>query len=248
LSYLTIHERDWFRNLLRPTASLVTIGLCLLGAVMLSTGAASAVLNQPHKTSTDRATDFDGLRAKTEVTEYRGRRAIKLVPTAKSTGADGDMFAILRGLDFADGTIEVDVAGAPRAGSEPNMRGFIGVAFHVQPDGAHFDMFYLRPVNARVDDQLVRNHTSQYVSGPDYNWPRLRQESPGVYESYVDVETGAWTHVKITVKGKQARLYVNHAGQPCLIVNDLKSGGTPGRVALWAHVTTEAFFSHLKVQ
>jgi hypothetical protein len=248
LSYLTIHGSDRSRDLLRPAMPIVSIVAFLLSGVMLSTGAATAVLSKPHKTSTDRATDFDGLHAKTEVTEYRGRRAIKLVPTAESTGADGDMFAILRGLDFADGTIEVDVAGAPRAGSAPNMRGFIGVAFHVQPDGAHFDMFYLRPVNARADDQLVRNHTTQYVSGPDYNWPRLRQESPGVYESYVDVETGAWTHLKITVKGKQARLYVNHAAQPCLIVNDLKSGGTPGRVALWAHVTTEAYFSHLKVQ
>jgi hypothetical protein len=45
------------------------------------------------------------------------------------------------------------------------MRGFIGVAFHVQPDGAHFDMFHLRPVNARVDDPLVRNHTTQSFEG-----------------------------------------------------------------------------------
>jgi hypothetical protein len=248
LSYLTIHGRDRSRDVLRPAISIVSIVAFLLQGVMLSVGATTAAPNKHHKTSTDRATDFDGLRGKAETTEYRSRRAIKLVPTAENNVADGDMFAILRGLDFADGTIEVDVAGSPRAGSAPNMRGFIGVAFHFQPDNTHFDMFYLRPVNARFDDQLVRNHTTQYVSGPDYNWPRLRQESPGVYESYVDVETGAWTHVKITVKGKQARLYVNHAAQPCLIVNDLKSEGTPGRVALWAHVTTEAFFSHLKVQ
>ena|SRR5258708_28541659 len=39
----------------------------------------------------------------------------------------------------------------------------------------------------RADDQLRRNHSTQYISEPEWPWPRLRSEAPGVYESYVDL-------------------------------------------------------------
>jgi hypothetical protein len=61
------------------------------------------------------------------------------------------------------------------------------------------------------------------------------------------METGAWTKMKIVVSGTTAKLYVNGAAQPCLIVNDLKHGGGPGRVALWAHVDTDAYFSAINL-
>jgi hypothetical protein len=86
------------------------------------------------------------------------------------------------------------------------------------------------------------------VSEPDYPWDRLRKENPGVYESYVDLESGAWTKIKIVVAGTQARLYLNGADQPALVVNDLKLGETHGRVALWAHWTTDAYFSDLTIK
>jgi len=108
-------------------------------------------------------------------------------------------------------------------------------------------VFYLRPTNGRADDQIRRNHSAQYVSHPHFTWDRLRHESPGVYESYVDLEPGAWTPIKIVVSGKTARLYVNGAAQPTLIVNDLKHGDGPGRIALWAHVETDAYFGPIAV-
>jgi hypothetical protein len=54
--------------------------------------------------------------------------------------------------------------------------------------------------------------------------------------------------MKIVVSGTKARLYVNGADQPCLIVNDLKLGERHGQIALWAHVATEAYFSNLTVK
>jgi hypothetical protein len=75
----------------------------------------------------------------------------------------------------------------------------------------------------------------------------LRKEAPGVYESYADLEDGAWTKMKIEVAGTKARLYVNGAEQPCLIVNDLRLGGVRGKIGLWAHITSDAYFSNLKV-
>jgi len=76
----------------------------------------------------------------------------------------------------------------------------------------------------------------------------LRNENPGVYESYVDLNAGAWTRIKIVVAGTRAQLYVNGADQPCLIVNDLKLGDSHGKVALWIGSDTEAYFANLSVK
>lgn len=106
---------------------------------------------------------------------------------------------------------------------------------------------YLRPTNARADDQLRRNRTTQYAAEADFPWHQLRKDQPGVYESHVDVDAGAWTKVKIVIAGKTAKLFVNGATQPCLVVNDLTHGGVGGRVALWAQVTSDAYFSNVRV-
>ena len=108
----------------------------------------------------------------------------------------------------------------------------MGIAFRVQDHGSRYEAFYLRMTNGRADDQLQRNHSVQYISQPDYTWQRLREENPGMYESYVDLVAGEWTRIKIVVSGTKARLYVNNAEEPCLIVNDLKLGENHGPVAL----------------
>ncbi len=187
------------------------------------------------------------LNGHTEVVSYRGIRAVKLVPAPESAGKDQEMMALLDGALFRDGTIQVDVAGAPRPGMPPDSRGFIGISFRTGEQGEWSDIFYLRPTNGRAADQLRRNHAVQYVSEPEFLWYRLRQESPGVYESYVDLEPGAWTAMRIEVAGATARLYVNGASQPCLVINDLKHGDRPGRIALWAHVETDAYFGPVTV-
>jgi hypothetical protein len=54
--------------------------------------------------------------------------------------------------------------------------------------------------------------------------------------------------MKIEVSDTTARLYINGASQPCLVVNDLKHGTRPGRIALWAHVETDAYFGAIRVR
>jgi hypothetical protein len=178
---------------------------------------------------------------------YRGRKALEIRedPGSKSPG---QAVALLKGTDFTDGTIEVDLAGAPVAGAPEGARGFVGVAFRSGDDASRFEYFYLRPTNGRADEQLRRNHSTQYASHPDYPWNRLRKENPGVYEAYVDLEPGVWTRIRIVVKGTRGELYVNGASQPCLIVNDLKLGKTHGLVGLWIDVGTQAYFANLKVK
>lgn len=214
----------------------------LLAAVVLRPASAQPSL-QGHVTIRPDAMRFSQVvNGRTRVVDYRGRRAIKLEFSGEMSGKDEDMLAILDGDQFKDGVIEIDVAGLPRAGASADARGFIGLAFRTGEHGEWSEVFYLRPTNGRAEDQLRRNHSVQYVSHPDFPWSRLRQENPGVYESYTDLEPGVWTPMRIVVSGTTARLYVNGATQPCLVVNDLKHGAGAGRVALWAQMETEAYF------
>jgi hypothetical protein len=176
------------------------------------------------------------------VAAYQGKEATRLIDHDGNGG-----LALLKGSSFKDGAIEVELAGKPSAGSFAAARGFVGIAFRVQSGGSKYECIYLRPTNGRADDMLRRNHSTQYTSEPEWGWERLRQESPGVYESYVDLEAGAWTRYKIVVKGRRAELYVHDAAQPCLIVKDLKLGDAAGAVALWVGPGTEAYFTNLKV-
>jgi hypothetical protein len=214
-----------------------------LASVMQLSGQAQKTLALP----LDSAAGLEVVNGKAEVTAYRGRQALKIAPAPDHQASDEIVMAIVTASDFKNGTIEMDVAGSPRPGTPDDSRGFIGIAFRLRDHGARFENIYLRPTNGRADDQLRRNHSAQYESIPDFPWFRLRKENPGAYESYVDLETGAWTKMKIVVSGTTARLYVNGAEQPCLIVNDLKLGESHGQIALWAHWTTDAYFSNLTV-
>jgi len=183
---------------------------------------------------------------------YQGRKSIQVMPTAESDssavpGSGGGGIVILPRLAFHNGTIELDVVGKPRAGAPGDARGFVGLAFRVNADASKYECVYIRPTNGRADDQLRRNHSTQYCSYPDYEWQRLRTESPGKYESYVDLQQGEWTKLKVEVSGLTMKLYVNGASQPALIVNDLKMGDAQGSVALWVGLGTEAYFANLRV-
>ncbi len=200
----------------------------------------------------DATTKLELINARALWVDYRGRRALNLAPLkGHEHDTDQEITAVLTGTEFKDGVIEVDVSGARRKGYSTaedvsGYKGMIGLTFRLRGDSA--ERFYIRPENARLENQLFRNRATQYESSPDYPWLRLREENPGVYESYVDLEPGAWTKLKIEVSGHEARLYVNGASQPCLVVNDLKHGQSHGAIALWARISTEAYFSNLRVE
>jgi hypothetical protein len=176
--------------------------------------------------------------------DYKGRSAIQVI--ANPGAANATTYALVKEASFRDGVIEVDVAGRPAAGAFADARGFIGIAFRLEGDG-RYEYIYLRPTNGRADDQVRRNHSTQYSSYPDFDFARSRSEAPEKYESYVDLQPGEWTKYKIEVEGRKARLYVNGAQQPCLIVNDLKLDPQAGGVALWVGPGTEGYFSNLKI-
>src|SRR5437763_8080280 len=195
---------------------------------------------KPHKVKIEQAT-------------YKGKQAIRVTDAMRpqAEGNEDRVAILLTDTSFRDGTIEAEVAevaGEPGPGAFEGARGFVGVAFRVAPGVSKFECFYLRPTNGGADDQVRRNHSVQYISFPEYPWHRLREESPEKYESYTDLVPGQWTNVRIEVKGDRARLLVNGAEEPTLIVNDLKLGaGTAGSIGVWIGPGTIAHFANVRV-
>jgi hypothetical protein len=181
---------------------------------------------------------------------FQGKKGLRVTRQAATTDRSGipDSLIAIEGLEFANGVIEGEIAGAPGAGAPEGARGFVGIAFRLREDMRTYDAFYLRPTNGRADDQVRRNHAAQYISHPDWPWHRLRKETPSKYEAYVDLVPDTWTKVKIQVNGERALLYVHDHVQPTLVVNDLKTGAqAKGAVALWLDVGTVAHFRNLTV-
>jgi hypothetical protein len=174
---------------------------------------------------------------------YQGKAAVRV--DAQPNAQNGASYSIVKGSRFHNGTIEVELAGRPASNAGPGARGFIGIAFRLQGD--RYEYIYLRPTNGRADDQVRRNHSTQYGARPDFDFDRLRKESPEKYESYVDLEPGAWTRYRVVIEGTKARLFVHGAAQPCLIVDDMKLGDSEGAVALWVGPGTEGHFANLKI-
>ena len=242
------------------SAQRLTVGALAVAAALmgLQPAAASAQATQPRVYRLESA---DGLRlhnVTAEAVTYEERRGLRIqidehaqrrnaaLPVEQQS--QFEKLAVIEGTDFTNGVIEAEIAGAPGAAAATGARGFVGIAFRIRPDMRTYDAFYLRPTNGRAEDQERRNHSAQYISHPAWTWNRFRNETPSRYESYVDLVPGAWTKVRIEVRGTQARLFVHDQPQPTLVVNDVKTGAEGrGAVALWIDVGTVAHFRNVRV-
>jgi hypothetical protein len=189
--------------------------------------------------------DLTVLGAKAEAVEYRGRKAVRL--TKPSGGPGGDALAIIKGVQFRDGTIEADIAAKVTTPPGVRMPGFIGIAFRVHQDPSRYELFYIRPGNSLSEDQAMRNHSVQYTSEPGFGWEPLRRQWPAVYEAYADLKPAEWTKIKIEVHGRRAKLYVNGSPNPSLVVDGMKGEDLDGGIGLWPSAGEEAYFSNLKI-
>ena len=181
--------------------------------------------------------------------EIEGNETIRVTKDQKITEVDEATFAKLIDSEFKNGIIEVNVLSKLLEDAPDFARGFIGIAFRIGESNAKFECIYIRPTNGRAEEQLRRNRSTQYFSYPDFKFDRLRNESPGIYESYADMGLNEWISIKIEVKGEKAKLYLNKGEHPVLVVNDLKHGANAsGGVGLWVDVGTEGYFADLKVE
>jgi hypothetical protein len=193
--------------------------------------------------------DMEPVQVNMSVTTADGKKAVRVARDTATQGADIPTFVRLSNNgDFNNGTIEVMLLSRLLPTADASARGFIGLAFRINKDNSKFECIYIRPTNGRADDQLRRNHSTQYFSYPDYTFARLRKEAEGKYESYADMGLNEWIKMKIVVQHAQAKLYLNDNPQPVLVVNDLKLGAvSSGAIGLWVDSGTDAFFRDIKV-
>ena len=165
-----------------------------------------------------------------------GKNAVKLneVPN------DGQV--ILKGIEFSNGTIEVDIKG-----KNVLQQSFVGIAFHGIDDKT-YDAIYFRPFNFMNADTIRRWRAVQYISMPEYPWEKLREKFPGKYENKVNPvpDPDGWFHVKIVVDGKKVTVFVNGAQTSSLAVEKLTST-TTGSIALWVGNNSGGNFANLVV-
>jgi hypothetical protein len=164
------------------------------------------------------------------------RRGVRLSEAA------GEGPAYLPDIEFANGTIELDMKGKDVQGAS-----FIGVAFH-GVDGTTYDAIYFRPFNFKTDDQARVLRAVQYISHPAHPWQKLRSEQPGQYEKPVKPvpDPNDWFHARVVVASPKVSVFVGDAKEPCLTVNQL-SDRKKGLVGIWVGNTSGGDFANFTI-
>ena len=163
------------------------------------------------------------LQGQAKATEYQGRKCLLLDGAA----------AILKDFELRDGIIDMDIA-------TPASRGFFGIQFRLENDGANGEVVYLRQHKSGLPDAM--QYTPALNTG--LNWQIYN--GPG-FTGAVDIPKDVWFHVRLEVVGAQAKLYVKDMEKPALVMNDLKSGVQKGQVALWV-LTGATYFSNIEIR
>ena len=216
---------------------------CFIATALVNQGIASEKKDAPERLEFNDIETLELVNLKATPTEYADKKCLRLV-----AAGNGECLALAKEIEFKDGTIELELVGRARKGAPASAKGFIGVAFRLSNvESPRYECIYVRPLNSRSKDEKMQSHTTQYCSIPDYPWFRLREESPGVYESHVDIDKAKWNKIRVVVEDESAKLFVNDSKKPSLVVNDLKLGGASGAVAIWMHATTEAFVRNFHV-
>ena len=155
--------------------------------------------------------------------EYLGRKSQML-----NGGA-----AVVKDFEMRDGVIEMDVA-------TPAKRGFFGIQFRLDKDGANGEWVYLRQHKSGLPDAM--QYTPILNTGA--NWQIYNGAG---FTGAVDIPRDKWFHMRLEVTGAAARLFVENMDKPALVMNDLKSGIQKGQVALYV-LTGETYFSNVEIR
>jgi hypothetical protein len=156
-----------------------------------------------------------------ELVDFLGRQSFRL--------ARG--LAYTQNVEFRNGTIDVDIA------ADASTR-FFGVAFHVQSDD-DYEVIFFRPRNTGTDQAV------QYTPGLRGANVWQLYTGPG-YTATADIPRNQWIHVRIVVSGLVAKLFLNSAPEPSLVIPDLKLGQVKGGIGFWGHLGG-GYFSNLSI-
>lgn len=179
----------------------------------------------------------------------RDLKAIPFDSTNIEKTVDEPHYARLAGLDdFENGTIEVKMYSQlqqPRPYS--GVAGFIGVYFRIKEDDSAFEGIYLRPKVGRINNQLFRNHTVQYMSYPHAKFDTLRKIAPFKYEGSAPVALNEWITMRIEVNGETAEMFINDMKYSTFVVDKMLGKNKTGAIGLYVDIGTIGYFKDLKV-
>jgi len=225
------------------SATIMAVGALVIGEPILSGGESAAKDSKVGRAVTRDFSDSKKGQWRTrntefKVQEYKGKKALCL---------NGRLaLAYIKDFEFTDGTIELDMASSTKG------RMYFGVAFRIREEfnrkikardnsQQKYEYVYFRPFASGTNEAM------QYcAAGTENNWSYLRKKFPGVYEAKVELPATDWFHVKIEVSGQKAKVYINNAKTPVLVVKDLKHGETKGSVGFYSY-WKPTYFANLKV-
>lgn len=141
--------------------------------------------------------------------------------------------ALLRDVVFEDGVIEVDVIFT-------GSRGFPGIRFRGQ-DGRNSEEFYIRPHKSGKPDALQYTPVIKGLSA----WQLYYGAGATAPYRFKNHE---WLHVRLEVKGTQARVFLGSRKTPALLIHELKRGHSKGSLGLSNAMPGIAHFSNFKFQ
>ena len=149
--------------------------------------------------------------------ELEGDRTVIETVEGKETIAFETGSAARRDVRFQDGTVDFDVQLTRR-------RSFVYLKFRMASPEEHEEI-YLRPHKSSLPDAI------QYAPVFDGQSAWQLFHGPGG-TAPVAFEPGAWTHVRLVVKGSQAVVFVNDLARPAMIVPRLARPPAPGYIAV----------------
>jgi hypothetical protein len=129
--------------------------------------------------------------------------------------------AVLKGVTFADGTIEFDV--------NTIGRGAPGIAFRQQDDD-NFELLYLRPDPACPAFRACMQYAPQ--THGVLLWDLFPQ-----YQTRAPLRENGWNHIRMVISGRRMRVFVNDALSPTLEVGSLEGDATSGGLRLQGPAT-----------
>ena len=174
--------------------------------------------------------------------QENGRLVVHLSPIGGNRKGSNVAMALVEGVEFAEGTLEVDLRGDPAGKAS-----FVGIAFGAT-DGETHEAVYFRPFNFRSEDPARRVHAVQYVAWPEYTWERLRTEKPGAYEAPVAPvpDPLGGFHARVEVTATRVTVFVDGAERPCLALDRLGGRAGKGKVGLWVD-SQEGSFADFRI-
>ncbi len=138
--------------------------------------------------------------------------------------------ALLKGIEFEDGIIEVDVAVDGR-------RSYPGIIFRMQSQ-FNRERVYIRPHRAGLYEDAL-----QYV--PTINGIDGWQLYTGTgYTAPLSIPEGEWIHIRLEVMGDRGQVFIGNSDKPNLEIFHLEHGLSKGKIGLLSPEDGSAYFSN----